>query len=80
LTVAFSKFEGPDFLTLDMILVTAVLEEVWASRECRADGTRALWVVSLEGLRIMKRLAAREQDLADLAMLEKITQSAEDGE
>ncbi len=75
-----SKFEGQDFLTLDIILVTTILDQVWASRECRADGQRALWVVSLEGLRTMKRLAAREQDLADLAMLQKITQSAEDGE
>ena len=75
-----SKFEGPDFLTLDLILVTAVLEAAWTSRECRADGARTLWVVSLDGLRTMKRLAAREQDLADLAMLERITQSANDGE
>jgi len=75
-----SKFDGPDFLTLDLILVTAVLEATWASRECRADGGRTLWVVSLDGLRIMKRLAAREQDLADLAMLQKIAQSAKDGE
>lgn len=75
-----SKFEGADFLTLDLILATPILEAVWASRECRSDGFRKLWVVSLEGLRTMKQLAAREQDLADLAMLQKIAQRAEDGE
>jgi hypothetical protein len=75
-----SKFEGADFLTLDVILVTPVFQQVWATRECRADGSRPLWIVSLEGLRIMKLLAGREQDLADLAMLQNIADTAPHGE
>jgi len=75
-----SKFENQDFLTLDLLLVTPVLEEVWATRQSLTDGQRVLRLVSLSGLRIMKLLAAREQDLADLAMLDKIAQDTGHGE
>jgi hypothetical protein len=64
-----SKIEGGELLTLDLVIVTPVLAEVWRGR------TKAEWrgsevpVVSLEGLELMKRLAGRTQDLADLESL-----------
>lgn len=57
-------------LTLDLLVVSHDLEEVWKTRKIvQADG-RKLTVVSREGLATMKRIAGRPQDLADLAKLE----------
>jgi hypothetical protein len=64
-----TKFEGTHFLTLDLLLVTPVLEPVWAEREAFEWRGRIIPVVSLEGLATMKRLAGRHQDLADLENL-----------
>jgi len=52
--------------TIDLMIVTPVLESAWASRVCARWRTRDVWTVSLEGLASMKRLAGRPQDLADL--------------
>lgn len=65
-----AKTEGTDFLTLDLILVNAFLEDVWRGRERHRLGDRDLQVVSRSGLTKMKRAAGRPQDLADLAGLE----------
>ncbi len=64
-----SKSDGKTLLTLDLLLVTPVFEEVWRTRERARWGTRGVWVVSLAGLERMKRLAGRTQDLADLEAL-----------
>jgi hypothetical protein len=57
-------------LTLDLLVVSRDLEEVWKTRKIvQADG-RKLTVVSREGLATMKRIAGRPQDLVDLAKLE----------
>jgi hypothetical protein len=70
-----SHAEGADFVTLDLLLVTPVFEEVWASRKEASDGQRDFWIVSRAGLRVMKCLSGREQDIADLAMLKLIEEN-----
>ena len=64
-----TKIEGSEFMTVDMILVSGFLEEVWSDREKHDLEGSELGVVSLKGLRTMKRVAGRPQDLADLAQL-----------
>ena len=64
-----TKIEGPEFMTVDLILVSGFLEEVWRDREKHVLEGSELGVVSLKGLRTMKRVAGRPQDLADLAQL-----------
>jgi len=65
--------ESGDVLTLDLLLVTAQLAEVWQSRRQVEweDGT--LWVVSRQGLTTLKRLRGSDQDLADIERLRKDT-------
>lgn len=55
---------------LDIVVVGPRIERVWSERQRGAWGPLPLWVVSREGLIDMKRLAARPQDVADLARLE----------
>lgn len=57
-------------LPLDLIMVNAELEQVWATRMTLHAGERRMTVVSREGLATMKRIAGRPQDLVDLARLE----------
>jgi len=57
-------------LALDLIIVNESLDPVWSGRETVHSGARKLTVVSRDGLAIMKRIAGRKQDLADLARLE----------
>jgi hypothetical protein len=57
-------------LALDLICVSPALESVWASRIEVGAGARRMVVVSRDGLATMKKLAARPQDLADVAKLE----------
>ena len=57
-------------LGLDLLVVNEQLEPVWETRETRQADARRLVIVSRAGLAIMKRLAGRPQDLADLAKLE----------
>src|SRR5690606_25051464 len=64
-----TKIEGHEALTLDLLLVTEALEEVWAEREQVRElgGTR--WVTGRAGLIRMKLWAGRTQALADVARL-----------
>lgn len=64
-----AKVEGGDCMTLDLVLVTPFLEDVWRNRENYLVEGRPLCVVSREGLIKMKRLGGRPQDLADLSEL-----------
>jgi hypothetical protein len=61
-----SRIVGSQVSTIDLMLVTPVLEPAWASRVCASWRSRNVWTVSLAGLAGMKRLAGRPQDLADL--------------
>ena len=64
-----SKIEGRHVLVLDLLVVMPVFEEIWATRERVDLPDGHLTVVSREGLATMKRLAGRNQDLADLERL-----------
>lgn len=59
-----------EVLSVDFLLVTPPVENVWEKREQIALGGGKLSVVSREGLIKMKRLAGRPQDLADIERLE----------
>ena len=58
-----------DSLTIDLVVVTPILEDAWRDRQTLEWSGRTLSVVSRAGLARMKRLAGRPQDVADLAML-----------
>jgi len=62
--------DNGEVLSLDLLLVTPHVEDVWASRETIDFLGKRLWVVSREGLIKMKQLAGRPQDLADIERLE----------
>ena len=64
-----TKVEGNSHMTVDLVLVNPLLEDVWAAREKHLVEGKTLRVVSREGLGKMKRLAGRPQDLADLSQL-----------
>ncbi len=64
-----TRVGGGTHLSLDLVLVTPVLEPVWASRTAVEWRGRRVPIVSLDGLGRMKRLAGRAQDLADLEAL-----------
>jgi len=66
-----SKIEGEEFLTLDFIMVSPLLQKAWQTRENRLLENKNIVVVSREGLVFMKRMANRPQDIADLANLEE---------
>lgn len=67
-----SKAQGRDLVTLDLIVVTPILQDVWDSRELVEVDSIAIKIVSKDGLIKMKRLAGRLQDLADIEALERI--------
>ena len=70
--IRVSKFEGEEFLTLDLLLVTPIFNDVWEGRVVRQVGDLRMGVVSREGLIKMKRLSGRSQDLADIERLEEL--------
>ncbi|MEO6051392.1 MAG: hypothetical protein ABIP78_08680 [Pyrinomonadaceae bacterium] len=65
-----SKIVGEDVISLDLLLVTPHVEDVWEGRENREFAGEALAVVSRAGLIQMKRQAGRPQDIADIERLE----------
>jgi hypothetical protein len=65
-----SKIVGEDVISLDLLLVTPHVEDVWENRMEREFAGEAIAVVSREGLIKMKRQAGRPQDLADVERLE----------
>jgi hypothetical protein len=62
--------ETGSLLSLDLLVVSSDLEEVWSARIRVGSRDRELWIVSREGLATMKRMAGRPKDLLDLAILE----------
>ena len=64
-----SRVESGELFTLDLLVVTPAIEEVWRGRQVVMWRELPLGVVSRDGLIRMKRLAGRPQDLADLAAL-----------
>ncbi|HUF03662.1 MAG TPA: DUF6036 family nucleotidyltransferase [Aridibacter sp.] len=59
-----------EILSLDLVLVTPELEEVWENREVVEFAQRDLWVISRNGLLKMKRISGRPQDLVDIETIE----------
>ncbi|HRH42828.1 MAG TPA: nucleotidyltransferase family protein [Pyrinomonadaceae bacterium] len=59
-----------EVLSLDLLLVTPYVEDVWESREQVVLSENLLFVVSRDGLIKMKTLANRPQDLADIERLQ----------
>jgi len=58
-------------LTLDMILVTDAIQDVWETRvNANLEGGK-LSVVSKEGLIALKKISGRPQDIADISALRK---------
>jgi hypothetical protein len=74
-----SKVEGTELLTVDLLLVTPVFEDVWSGRQAFSWQGHRVIAVSLAGLGKMKRLAHRAQDLADLESLGLPASWKEDG-
>lgn len=65
-----TKIIGSDLLPLDLLLAgSPQLEEVLRARLQLDWGGKRLWIVSIEGLRSLKRLRGSPQDLADLEAL-----------
>jgi len=62
--------DNGEVLSLDLLLVTPQVQDVWETRETIGFLGNQLCVVSREGLIKMKRLAGRPQDLADIERLE----------
>jgi hypothetical protein len=58
-------------ITIDFILVTDAMSDVWADRQQAVWEGGHTWVVSREGLKKMKRLAGRDIDLLDIKRLEE---------
>ncbi|HUP79308.1 MAG TPA: hypothetical protein VM260_12225 [Pirellula sp.] len=67
-----SKAEGRELVTLDLLIITPVFQEVWMTRESVEIGSKQIKIVSKNGLIKMKRIAGRLQDLADIEALERI--------
>ena len=68
-----SNVVGEDVVSLDLLLVTSHVEDVWQGREEIEFMGQRLFVVSRGGLIKMKRQAGRPQDLADIDRLENET-------
>lgn len=62
--------EARELITIDFILVTDSMRDVWDDRQKVEWESGAAWVVSREGLIKMKRLAGRDIDKVDISKLE----------
>ncbi|MDQ3711113.1 MAG: hypothetical protein M3388_02705 [Acidobacteriota bacterium] len=58
--------------TLDFLLVTEQLKEVWENRELIEWEDGETWTVSREGLILLKTISGREQDLLDIKKLREV--------
>ena len=62
--------EEKRLFTLDFLLVTPPLKDIWSSREKVEWEEGATWVVSRQGLVELKKISGRDQDLVDIKKLE----------
>ena len=62
--------EHKSLLTIDFLLVTDALKDVWANRQLIEWEEDKTWVVSREGLIVLKTISGRSQDLVDIERLE----------
>lgn len=61
--------ESKRLFTLDFLLVTEGLKEIWENRQLIEWEDGKTWVVSREGLIKLKTISGREQDLLDIKKL-----------
>lgn len=61
--------ESKSLITLDLLLVTDALTDVWAERQRVRWNAGEYWIVSREGMIVMKEMARRDKDLIDLEFL-----------
>jgi hypothetical protein len=64
--------ESKRLFTLDFLLVTEALKEVWENRELIEWEEGKTWTVSREGLIKLKTISGREQDLLDIKKLSEV--------
>lgn len=64
-----TKTQGEEFITLDLLLVAPVYQEIWETRSWYEWNGHQLSTVTAAGLAKMKRLVGRHQDLADIENL-----------
>jgi hypothetical protein len=64
-----TRIEDGVATTIDLLIVTTCLQPAWESRTVARWRGREIYCVSLTGLGLMKRLAGRTQDRADLEAL-----------
>lgn len=64
--------ESKRLFTLDFLLVTEALNDVWSNRELIEWEDGETWTVSREGLILMKTISGREQDLLDIKKLREV--------
>lgn len=62
--------EDGEVISLDLLLVTPQVEDVWATKEKLIWENRDLSIVSRQGLIKMKKLAGRHKDLIDIDRIE----------
>lgn len=61
--------ESKTLITLDLLLVTDALIDVWANRQRVRWNKGEYWIVSRAGMIVMKEMAQRDKDLIDLEFL-----------
>jgi hypothetical protein len=64
--------ESKILITLDFLLVTEALKDVWAGRRRTKWNKGEFWVVSREGMIFMKEISGRDKDLIDLNFLREV--------
>ncbi|MFW6163457.1 MAG: nucleotidyl transferase AbiEii/AbiGii toxin family protein [Planctomycetota bacterium] len=69
--------ESEDLLTLDLLVVTPQIADVWEARRQVAWDDGTLSVVSRKGLTALKRLRGSDQDIADI---ERLSEKDTDGD
>ena len=75
-----SKIAGQDVFSLDLIIVTPILTDVWEDREIFEWQGRNVQVVFVDGLAKMKKLAGRDQDFLDPKKSGVLEDDSEEGE
>ena len=64
--------ESKRLFTIDFLLVTDALKEIWENRELIEWEEGTTWTVSRKGLIKLKTISGREQDLLDIKKLSEV--------
>lgn len=70
MTIILERIADGEVLSLDLLLVTPKVEDVWETKEILIWQDQQLWIVSRTGLIKMKTLAGRAKDLIDIDRIE----------